>query len=109
EVRLAHALASLAQRQHPLELSTPNAEHTQIRYRVPAGYRFSQIPQSRQIDTAYGKFRLDVHENEYGAEVRSALEFEAHRIETDRYEAFRAWLGEIDTALKQTFELVRDR
>jgi tetratricopeptide (TPR) repeat protein len=106
---LVQNLAPQGKREHDLVLETPTVEQQELRYVLPRGMRFSQLPSSREIETDVGYFVLDVRARGDEAEVRTRLELRRHRITTAEYGAFREFLRQVDASLEQTFEVERAR
>jgi hypothetical protein len=68
------------------------------------------MPDSRQQQSPFGRFRLEVSEAEQGREVviRSSIDVSRHRIPPGEYAAFRAFLGALDAALRQSLLLEKE-
>ncbi len=107
--RLAPALAGATEREHDLVLDLPSTEVYQMRYVLPAGHRFSQIPADKTIETPVGRFTLTVERNDDGAQVQSRLELTQPRITPAQYDAFRQFLRRVDASLEQSFEVTPQR
>jgi hypothetical protein len=100
-------LAPKSKRDYPLVIDVPLQETHTLRYRLPAGYRFSTMPAGASLDTEVGRFTLEVQKTDDGAEVRTVLELPQQRISPKDYPALRTFLRRVDAALEQDFEVVR--
>lgn len=103
------ALAPKSKRNYPLVLDVPMEETHTLRYRLPAGYRFSTMPSPASMKTDVGVFSLEVEATDDGAEVRTRLSLPKQRISPEDYAALRKFLRGVDAALEQDFEVVRAR
>jgi cellulose synthase operon protein C len=104
DVQLLRGLAPQAKREHPLVLGVPNRELRTIEYQLPRGLKFTQIPPSTRVDSAFGSFELKIDAQERSAVVTTSLEFSGVQVEPGEYEAFREFLRDIDAALARAFE-----
>ena len=55
---------------------------------------------AREVQSAFGRFHLDVSADGDVVRVRSFLDVARARIAPDEYPRFRAFLGEIDAAIE---------
>lgn len=106
---MVQTLAPQAKRHHDLVLEVPGVERHDLRYRLPAGMRFADVPRGRELETPFGRFSLEVETTGNEARVRTRLEILAHRIGVGDYPRFREFLREVDATLEQTFEVERAR
>ncbi len=97
-------LAAQGKRRHDLVLAIPSVEEQTIEYELPRGYTFSQVPQSRNIDSPMGKFELKVEHQGRKAKVYSRLQYSVTRVSPDKYREFREFLRQVDASLQQVFE-----
>jgi tetratricopeptide (TPR) repeat protein/transglutaminase-like putative cysteine protease len=102
---VASGLASQARRKHDLVLTAPSQEQWTIKYELPKGMRFSQVPADKKIDSAHGSFSLDVESDGRSATVSTQLELSSHRVSPEQYRAFREFLRQVDSSLAQSFEV----
>jgi len=103
--RLAENLAPQDERKYDLVIDVPSTETHTIRYRLPRGRKFSQMPTARAIEGAFGKFDLAVDTTDEGATVRTTIELRRPRVGKKEYPAFREFLRQIDAGLEQTFTI----
>ena len=103
------ALAPKSERTYPLVIDVPMQETHTLRYRLPAGYRFSTLPTPAALSTPVGSFSLEVEATDDGAEVRTRLSLPQQRISPAYYPELRTFLRRVDAALEQDFEVVRAR
>lgn len=102
---LQRGMAGQATREHDLVMAVPAVEINVIEIVAPKGYTFAQLPASKQLDTPFARFNLEVTAKGDRAQVRSELEYRTHRFKPDEYRALREFLGQVDGALEQAFEL----
>lgn len=102
---LQRAMAGQATREHDLVMAAPATEINVIELIPPKGYVFSQLPANKTLDAPFGRFVLDVAERGGKVEVRTELVYRTHRFKAAEYRALRDFLGQVDSALEQAFEL----
>lgn len=102
---LLRGIASQATRDHDLVMAAPSSEVTVLELSPPKGYTFAQIPSSRTIETKAARFNLEVSVQPPRAVVRTELEYRTHRFTPAEYGELRDFLGQVDAALEQSFEL----
>lgn len=107
--RLAEGLAPQDERKYDLVIDVPSTENHTVRYRLPRGKRFSQVPTGRAIEGPFGRFDLKVESTDDGATVQTTIELRRPRVGKGEYPAFREFLREIDAGLEQTFTIEDDR
>jgi hypothetical protein len=95
--------ARLSARRQDLVLAYPWQHDEEVTYRLPPGWRLAAgglgADAAREIESAFGRFHLDVHADGEVVRIRSFLDVARARIAPDEYPRFRAFLGEIDAAL----------
>ena len=109
ESDLTKSLAGKAERTHDLVLDVPSTEQYRLRYRLPPGHEFSQMPEPATIESDVGRFTLEVEKTSDGAEVRSKIQLHRQRIPASEYPAFRDFLRSVDAKLEQDFAVVKQR
>ncbi|MBC8070203.1 MAG: DUF3857 domain-containing protein [Deltaproteobacteria bacterium] len=107
--RMAQSLAPQDERKYDLLIDVPSIETHTVRYRLPRGKRFSQLPSPRKLESPFGRFDLSVTSTQDGAEVKTSIELDHHRIGRRDYPAFREFLRQVDAGLEQTFTVEDDR
>jgi hypothetical protein len=99
----ARTYARLSARRLDLVLAYPWQHDEELTYRLPAGWHLLSgglgADAAREIESAFGRFHLDVTTDGDVVRVRSFLDVARARIAPDEYPRFRAFLGEIDAAL----------
>ena len=105
ESRLVQSLAPQDVRKYDLLIDVPSIETHTVRYRLPRGKRFAQMPGARTLDGPFGRFDLSVTSTDDGAEVHTTIELTSHRIGRKDYPAFREFLRQVDAGLEQTFTI----
>ncbi|HEY6477951.1 MAG TPA: DUF3857 domain-containing protein, partial [Polyangia bacterium] len=95
--------ARLSTRRLDLMLAYPWQHDEELTYRLPTGWRVKGGglggDAAREIESAFGRFHLDVSADGDVVRVRSFLDVARARIAPDEYARFRAFLGEIDAVL----------
>jgi hypothetical protein len=75
-----------------------------VTYHLPAGWRILEGSAGgdggREVQSAFGRFHLEVSADGDVVRVKSFLDVARSRIAPDEYARFRAFLGEIDEALQ---------
>jgi hypothetical protein len=107
--RLVQSIAPNDVRKYDLLIDVPSVERHRIRYVLPKGRRFSQLPGKETIAGEFGKFALDVRKTADGAEIDATIELSKHRVGKGDYAAFREFLRRIDAALEQQFTIESDK
>jgi len=97
--------ARLSERRDDLVLAYPWQHDEELTYKLPAGWRLLggglADGAARDVESAFGRFHLDVRVDGGLVRVRSFLDVERARIAPDEYARFRAFLGEIDATLQE--------
>lgn len=104
---LLRGIAGQATRDHDLVMAAPSSEVTVLELTPPRGYTFGQIPSSRTIETKAARFNLEISVQPPRAVVRTEIEYRTHRFTPAEYGELRDFLGQVDAALEQSFELRR--
>ncbi len=96
--------ARLSTRRQDLVLAYPWQHDEEVTYHLPAGWRILDGglggEGGREIESAFGRFHLEVSAAGDVVRVKSFLDVARSRIAPDEYPRFRAFLGEIDAALQ---------
>ena len=106
---LTRALAGQAKREHDLVMSAPSVEDTHIEYTLPKGWKISQAPASKKLDTPLAAFTLEVDNKGDRAQVKTHLEYRKSRFTPAEYRALREFLSQVDGSLDQVFEIRPER
>jgi len=97
--------ARLSARHDDLVLAYPWQHDEELTYKLPAGWKLQDggltDGAARDVESAFGRFHLDVRVDGGLVRVRSFLDVERSRIAPDQYQRFRAFLGEIDATLQE--------
>jgi transglutaminase-like putative cysteine protease len=97
--------ARLSERRDDLVLAYPWQHDEELTYKLPAGWKLLAggltDGAARDVESAFGRFHLDVRVDGGLVRVRSFLDVERSRIAPDQYARFRAFLGEIDATLQE--------
>jgi transglutaminase-like putative cysteine protease/Flp pilus assembly protein TadD len=95
--------ARLSARRMDLMLAYPWQHDEELTYHLPTGWRVLGgglgRDAAREVESAFGRFHLDVSADGDVVRVRSFLDVARARIAPDEYARFRAFLGEIDAVL----------
>ena len=96
--------ARLSARRQDLVLAYPWQHDEEVTYHLPAGWRILDGglggDAAREVQSAFGRFHLEVSADGDVVRVRSFLDVARARIAPDEYARFRSFLGEIDAALQ---------
>lgn len=93
-------LARAERRRTELVLDAPLRLDETVRLRLPPGWRAAGLPQDQVLSWDGGSFALQTRAHGDGAELRVRLELGERRIAAEDYADFRAWLAQIDAALR---------
>ncbi|HGG57583.1 MAG TPA: transglutaminase domain-containing protein, partial [Nannocystis exedens] len=104
---IVRSLAPQAKREHDLLMISPAIEEHRVELRLPAGYRFAELPPAALRTGKHGRFSLEIDARGDGATIHYLLEYSVHRIPAAEYPEFREFLREVDAILEGTFEIVR--
>jgi cellulose synthase operon protein C len=95
--------ARLSARRLDLVLAYPWQHDEELTYHLPTGWRLLVGglggDAAREVESAFGRFHLDVSADGDVVRVRSFLDVARARVGPDEYARFRAFLGEIDAVL----------
>jgi transglutaminase-like putative cysteine protease/tetratricopeptide (TPR) repeat protein len=99
--------ARLSSRRQEYLMGYPWQHREELRFRLPEGWHVAGLPDGREQQSPFGRFRLEVSELPEGREVlvRSSIDVSRHRVPPGEYAAFRAFLGSLDAALRQSLLL----
>jgi Flp pilus assembly protein TadD/transglutaminase-like putative cysteine protease len=102
---LQRALAGQTAREHDLVMAAPATEINVLEVTAPKGYTFGQVPAEKTFEAPFARFSLTVSSAGDRAQIRTELEYRTHRFKAADYRALREFLGQVDGALEQAFEL----
>src|SRR5690606_23574402 len=93
---------SAGSRELPLLLGVPDSEHSEVRYRLPAGWAPVALPPPVQLEAPFGSYSLawSFDDGVLVATRRRALS--APRIEAPEYPEFREFASRADAADSRT-------
>lgn len=107
EPEFARTYARLSERKTDLVLAYPWQHDEEIVYRLPPGLSPVRLPQSRSLETPFGRFTLSVRrEGAALVRVRATLDVRRHRIPAGEYPQFRRFLVDVDGALSERIPIV---
>jgi Flp pilus assembly protein TadD len=106
EADFARTYARLSTRKQDLVLAYPWQHDEEIVYRLPAGWSLrggaSASGTKREITSAFGKLTVEVTAEPGGlVRVHTSLDVTRFRVPAGEYAAFRAFLGDIDSAFAE--------
>jgi hypothetical protein len=91
-------LAADATRERDVFLGVPSGVEETVIYELPSGHSVQSVPAPVELESDLGVYRR-VYTLEGGAlKVRRVLQLKAPRVPVERYEEFRAWVGQIERA-----------
>jgi hypothetical protein len=109
EPDMVRSYARLSTRRHDFVLGYPFVHEEQLRFELPAGLSIAALPAqaTQQMSSPFGRFALEVTAVDGGRAVKvsSRTEISKPRITPLEYAAFRAFLGQLDAALRQSVVL----
>ncbi len=103
---LLSSYAKQASRTQALTLRVPFANHTTMRYRLPANQQFERVPKATSMESRFGKLNID-----YKTEttqtgdilvVEIAYSLDTQRVELKDYPEFRKFVSDMTAALNET-------
>ena len=100
------SITGKAERTYPLVLGTPSSSRTRLRYRLPAGFAPTSLPEPTEIRSRFGSFSLTWSLDAGELVVDRALTYATPRIEPAEYPAFRDFAAAVDRA-ESTVVLVK--
>ena len=90
-------LGALEKRENDVVLGNPRSSRLKATYRLPAGIKLKSTPESRDIDTRFGRFRLGVDSSKAGVLVLERLfEMKKNRVPLSEYQEFRKLAASVD-------------
>jgi tetratricopeptide (TPR) repeat protein/transglutaminase-like putative cysteine protease len=94
----------LSSRRQVYLLAYPFEHEERLTYALPTGWATVEVPPPTRLTSPFGAVTLTVEKTEDGRGVRvtSQIAITQNRIPPEQYLAFRAFLGQIDRALRQT-------
>ena len=104
---LLRRMARNPSRRYPLDLGGTSSYAEDRTLRVPRGFRVGHVPEGGLAESDFGRLRLQVESD--GRIIRAHTEFELRRdrIPPGDYQAFRRWVEQADSLLRQQVELER--
>lgn len=91
-------LAADATRERDVYLGVPSGVEETVSYELPPGHSVQSLPAAVELESDLGVYRR-VYTLEGGVlKVRRVLQLKAPRVPVERYEEFRAWVGQIERA-----------
>ncbi|HEY0712869.1 MAG TPA: DUF3858 domain-containing protein, partial [Polyangia bacterium] len=97
----------LSNRRQVYLLAYPFEHEERLTYLLPAGWTAVELPAPTRLSSPFGTLSLTVQptEDQRGVRVTSQIAITQNRIPPEQYPAFRAFLGQIDRALRQSIAL----
>jgi hypothetical protein len=109
---LARSFARLSQRRYDLILGFPWTNREEVAVRLPAHTVVRRLPESRHLESAFGRFDFSVEQRRGGAAtevvIKAELRVDSHRIAVADYPAFRRFCSEVDSAVAQELVVGRE-
>ncbi|MBM4357965.1 MAG: hypothetical protein FJ096_07625 [Deltaproteobacteria bacterium] len=109
---LTMQLAPLHERTLPVQLPAnlaPSHHDVHVEVVVPAGYRVAAVPPDDSfVEPSLGSAKQTFRASPDGRRLslERSVRFDASHIQPDRYQAWRAWLRDVDRMLRRTVRLV---
>jgi hypothetical protein len=102
EADFARTYARLSTRKQDLVLAYPWQHDEELVYKLPAGWSLLAAPDKREVASPFGRLTVEVTSEPGGVvRVHTFLDVARFRIPPGEYAAFRAFLGDIDSALAE--------
>lgn len=96
--RSISGLAADTDRERDVFLGVPSGVEEVVTYELPAGHSVQSVPAPVELESDLGVYRR-VYTLEGGVlKARRVLQLKAVRVPVERYEEFRAWVGQIERA-----------
>jgi tetratricopeptide (TPR) repeat protein len=96
----------LSARRQDYLLGYPFHHEEQLSFVLPPGWQVATLPAGRHLESRFGTFSLEVTQTEAQGHreihVASRTEITQYRVGPADYPAFRAFLGQLDAALRQS-------
>lgn len=109
---LARSFARLSQRRYDLILGFPWTNQEEVVVRLPASMLVRRLPETRHLESPFGRFDFSVEQRRAGAAtevaVKAELRIDRHRIAVADYPAFRRFCSEVDSAVAQELVVGRE-
>jgi hypothetical protein len=102
EADFARTYARLSTRKQDLVLAYPWQHDEEIVYELPAGWGLRAGATKRAVESPYGRLTVEVAAEPGGAvRVHTFLDVTRYRVPPAEYAAFRAFLGDVDSAFAE--------
>ena len=102
---LLRSLARRPERRYPLDVGGTSAYTEERTVRVPRGFRAATVPSGGAADSEFGSLRLTIEGDGQTVRSRTELEIREDLVSPEKYRAFRDWVEEADTLLRQQIVL----
>ena len=102
---LLRSLARRPERRYPLDVGGTSAYTEERTVRVPRGFRAATLPSGGVAESEFGALRLTVEGDGQTVRSRTELEIREDLVSPQKYRAFREWVEEADTLLRQQIVL----
>ncbi|MFB6264818.1 MAG: DUF3857 domain-containing protein [Bradymonadaceae bacterium] len=99
---LQSRFAGQTSRNQDLVLQVPFQNHTEVTFELPKGRTFTHVPESTDIDSEFGRARVDYRREGRSLTADVRYQFDHHRIPVEQYSAFRTFVSRATDALTET-------
>ena len=93
-------LAPASTRTQDLVLSSPWVTEEEIHVALPRGATVKELPQNQEITTQFGSIRLHYAQSGHEVLIKSHLQFDKTRINTQEYPAFRQFCSTVERSFR---------
>ncbi|TXD35601.1 DUF3857 domain-containing protein [Lujinxingia vulgaris] len=100
------AYAAESTRRQDRMFRVPFAESTQVRYVLGPGRAVERVPEDVEVRSKFGDMQVSYSSAGDDLVVEVDFSVKVQRVPVEEYEAFRAFVSELHTALNQTIRLV---
>lgn len=100
-LRLTRGLATRDEAKYGLFLYEKMNTAGRHEYVIPQGYRVSHLPENKEIDSPYARYRLAYHQTDTSVIRETAFELKEIVIRSEHYPDFRSFCVQVDEAEAQ--------
>jgi tetratricopeptide (TPR) repeat protein len=94
-------ITALKEREHDMVLFNPLGLRERATYRIPGGWKVAKLPDARNVETPYGRYRLSVEAKDGTVVVDRDLALLKNRITREEYPSFREMAATITASLTE--------
>ena len=103
--KFAQSNAALSKRTYPVELGAPWRNEFTYKVQLPPGVALSDAPATVSKTSPFGSYELVMKPSNDGFVVTGHVSFAVDKVTPDQYDAFRAFLEEVDRTFSRQMHL----